>query len=73
MAALGMSDQVDLESVKKLLEHINIWNGSPVNGMIEYLLSGRDCESMEQNLENYPYLRDDTFAYMSDDLMIKCW
>jgi hypothetical protein len=73
LASLEMADQVDKNTVKKILDHIKIWNGAPIDGMIEFIMSGRDCDSLQMNLENYPYNRDDTFAYISEDLIIQCW
>lgn len=64
-AASEVSDQMDVNTVNRILHHIKIWNGAPMEGMLEFIMSGRNCESLQQNLENYPFARDETFYYLS--------
>jgi len=73
LAAMEMSDDVSEEHVNQILTHLRIWNGAPIDGMIEFLMSGRDCDTLQLNLENYPHRRESTFDYISEDMMLQCW
>jgi hypothetical protein len=61
------------DTVSKMINHLNVFNGYPMSSLLDYLMSGRDCEMLQMNLENYPFERDSTFNVMSEDLTIKCW
>jgi len=65
-----MTDKVSPEYVNRTLTHLRIWNGAPIYGMLEFLMSGRDCEILQMNLENYPHARESTFNYISDDMIL---
>jgi len=46
LASMEMDNRVDKNTINKMLDHIKIWNGAPIDGMLEFLMSGRDCDSL---------------------------
>jgi len=44
VAAMEVPIGLSAEHISKILVHLNTWNGAPIDGMMEFLMSGRDCD-----------------------------